>query len=104
MPSVRIWTPESDNDTAAVCCIAQKIVKYYGCDITIESATKQAFNDAAREPDGLKKAVDIYPYSCKARHQPLPPMYKDEPIFSSSVPTITPPPAPGTSSIASILW
>ncbi|MCL1463725.1 DUF4276 family protein [Argonema galeatum] len=60
MPSVRIWTPESDNDRDSVCCIAQKIVEYYGCDLTIEYATKQAFNDAARKPDGLKKAVDIY--------------------------------------------
>lgn len=60
MPSVRIWTPESDYDRDAVCCIAQKIVKYYGCNVTIVYGTKQGFNDAAREPDGLKKAVDAY--------------------------------------------
>ncbi|BAZ01163.1 hypothetical protein NIES37_51620 [Tolypothrix tenuis PCC 7101] len=60
MPSVRIWTPESDYDRDAVCCIAKKIVEYYECDVKVEYATKQAYNDAARQPNGLKKAVDIY--------------------------------------------
>ena len=60
MPSVLIWTPESDYDRDAVTCIAQKIVEYYGCELTISCGTKQGFNDAARKPDGLKKAVDIY--------------------------------------------
>lgn len=60
MPSVRIWTPESDYDRDAVCCIAKKIVEYYECDLKIEYATKQGYNDVARKPNGLKKAVDIY--------------------------------------------
>ncbi len=60
MPSVRIWTPESDYDIDAVCCIAQKIVEYYEYDLKIEYATKQAYNDAVSKPDGLKKAVNIY--------------------------------------------
>ncbi|ABA23169.1 hypothetical protein Ava_3563 [Trichormus variabilis ATCC 29413] len=60
MPSVRLWTPESDYDRDAVCCIAKKIVNFYSYDLTIEYATKQAYNDAARKPGGLKKAVDIY--------------------------------------------
>ncbi|MBD2213687.1 hypothetical protein H6G27_28040 [Nostoc linckia FACHB-104] len=60
MPNVRIWTPESDYDRDAVCCIAKKIVEYFECDVKVEYATKQAYNDAARQPNGLKKAVDIY--------------------------------------------
>lgn len=60
MPSVRIWTPESDYDRDAVCSIAKKILEYYECDLKISYGTKQGFNDAARKPDGLKKAVDIY--------------------------------------------
>lgn len=60
MPSIRIWTPESDYDREAICCIAQKILEYYDYDLKIEYATKQAYNDAAKKPDGLKKAVDIY--------------------------------------------
>jgi hypothetical protein len=62
MSSVRLWVPESDYDTKAVCCIAQKILVDYGCDsnISIAYATKQAYIDAARKPEGLKKAVDIY--------------------------------------------
>lgn len=60
MPSVRIWTPESDYDREAVFCIAQKILEYYNYDLKIEYATKQAYNEAAKKPDGLKKAVDIY--------------------------------------------
>lgn len=60
MPSILIWTPESDYDRDAITCIGQKIVEYYGCQLTISSGTKQGFNDAARKPDGLKKAVDIY--------------------------------------------
>ncbi|HBL11163.1 MAG TPA: hypothetical protein DD379_07110 [Cyanobacteria bacterium UBA11162] len=60
MPSVLLWTPESDHDRDAVCCIAQKIVQYYKCNLAISSGTKQGFNDVARKPDGLKKAVNIY--------------------------------------------
>jgi hypothetical protein len=60
MPSVRLWTPESDYDRDAVCCIAKKIIDFYGCDLKIDYASKQAYNDAARKPEGLKKAVDIY--------------------------------------------
>ena len=60
MPSIRIWTPESDSDRDAVCCIANKIVEYYGYDIKICYGDKKGFNDVASKPDGLKKAVDIY--------------------------------------------
>ncbi|WP_244329086.1 DUF4276 family protein [Tolypothrix sp. PCC 7910] len=51
---------EQGYDRDAVCCIAKKIVEYYECDLKIEYATKQGYNDAARKPNGLKKAVDIY--------------------------------------------
>lgn len=60
MPSVLIWTPESDYDRDAVCCIVRKIAEFYKTDIEISCGDKQGFNKAAREPDGIKKAVDIY--------------------------------------------
>lgn len=60
MPSVRIWTPESDYDRDAVVCIAKKIVGYNKWDLTIQSASKQAFNDVARKPNGLQTAVNNY--------------------------------------------
>jgi hypothetical protein len=60
MPSVLLWTPESDNDREAVLCIAQKVVKFYGCELKVSSGTKQGFSTAAQKPGGLKKAVDIY--------------------------------------------
>jgi hypothetical protein len=46
MPSVRLWVPESDHDSKAVGCIANKIVALYGGNITIQLATKQGFNTA----------------------------------------------------------
>ncbi|MBD2663987.1 hypothetical protein B6N60_03592 [Richelia sinica FACHB-800] len=63
MPSVRLWVPESDYDSKAVCCIAKKIVAFYGRnDITIQFADKQGFNQAIhpKNKDGLKKAVNNY--------------------------------------------
>ncbi len=60
MVSVRIWTPESDYDSKAVRCIAQKIVNHYSYDLEILEGTKTAFNTVARQPGGLKKAVDAY--------------------------------------------
>jgi gamma-glutamyl phosphate reductase len=60
MPSVLIWTPESDYDRDAVLYLARKIVEYYNADIKIACGTKQGFNEAAKKPDGLKKAVEIY--------------------------------------------
>jgi hypothetical protein len=62
MPSIRLWVPESDYDSKAVGCIANKIVALYGGDITIQLADKQGFNRATNPKiqDGLKKAVDAY--------------------------------------------
>jgi hypothetical protein len=59
MPSILIWTPESDNDREAVCCIAKKIVQFYKSDITISSSTKDAYNQAVQK-NSLDKAVNIY--------------------------------------------
>jgi len=56
--------PESDHDSKAVACIANKIVALYGSNITItiQLADKQGFNRAihSKNQDGLKKAVNIY--------------------------------------------
>ncbi|XWK86044.1 MAG: hypothetical protein U7127_17675 [Phormidium sp.] len=62
MPSVRIWTPESDYDRDAVCQITQKILKYYNCDLEIQYLGKQTYNNAVikKQQDGLKKEVDTY--------------------------------------------
>lgn len=62
MPSIRLWVPESDYNSKAVGCIANKIVALYGGDITIQLADKQGFNRATNPKiqDGLKKAVDAY--------------------------------------------
>ena len=62
MLSVRLWVPESDHDSKAVACIANKIVSLYGSSITIQLADKQGFNRAihSKNQDGLKKAVNIY--------------------------------------------
>ncbi|MEB3191997.1 MAG: hypothetical protein VKL42_16770 [Snowella sp.] len=59
MPSIRIWTPESDNDSKAVRCIAEKIVRFYKSDITILDSTKEAYNQAVRK-NLLDKAVKNY--------------------------------------------
>ena len=62
MPSIRIWTPESDFDSKAVRCIAEKIVAFYGSDIKILEASKMAYNQAFQknQKDGLQKQVNIY--------------------------------------------
>jgi hypothetical protein len=59
MPSIRIWTPESDFDSKAVRCIAEKIVQFYKSDITILDSTKEAYNQAVRK-NLLDKAVKNY--------------------------------------------
>lgn len=60
MDSIRIWAPESDTDSRAVRCIAEKIVSYYGSNFKILEGTKEAFNQASRHPNGLIQAVNIY--------------------------------------------
>jgi hypothetical protein len=62
MNNILIWTPESDFDSKTVCCIAQKIVKYYDSNITVLTSSKDAYNQAIQKQGehGLKKAVDIY--------------------------------------------
>jgi hypothetical protein len=59
MPSIRIWTPESDFDSQAVRCIAEKIIQFYKSDITILDSTKEAYNQAVRK-NLLDKAVKNY--------------------------------------------
>jgi len=62
MPSIRMWTPESDFDSKAVRCIAEKIVAFYGSDIKILEASKTAYNQAFQknQKNGLQKQVNIY--------------------------------------------
>ena len=59
MPSILIWTPESDYDSKAVRCIAEKIIAFYGSDITISEGSKDAYNKAVQKKM-LDKAVNIY--------------------------------------------
>lgn len=61
MPSIRIWTPESDFDSQAVCCIAEKIIDYYKSDFQIFSSSKKAFNKAVKQGEkGLENQVNFY--------------------------------------------
>jgi len=62
MSSIRIWTPESDFDSKAVRCIAEKIIAFYGSDIKILESSKMAYNQAFQknQKDGLQKQVNIY--------------------------------------------
>lgn len=65
MSSIRIWTPESDFDSKAVRCIAEKIIALYGIntkDIKIFEGSERAYKDAVKtdQKDGLKKQVNIY--------------------------------------------
>jgi len=49
MRSIRIWTPESDFDSQAVRCIAEKIIAFYGSDIKIKEGSKTAYNQAFKK-------------------------------------------------------
>jgi hypothetical protein len=60
MKRVRIWSPESDTDSKAIECLANKIIKFHEIEISISKSTKSAYNQAARADDGLEKAVNIY--------------------------------------------
>lgn len=60
MPSVRLWTPESDYDSDAVLCISRKILDYYDNKLEIDSVGNSTYNQVTIKPEGLKRAVDIY--------------------------------------------
>jgi hypothetical protein len=60
MAKVRIWTPESDTDSKVVQTLANKISRFHNIDISISTATKSAYNTAARVDGGLHKAVTTY--------------------------------------------
>ena len=65
MPSVRIWTLESDNDAKAVECLANKLVKHlHLTDLTIRSSGRKAVpkgnRNRTRSGDSLRKAVQYY--------------------------------------------
>ncbi len=62
MPSLLLWTPESDYDSQTVKIFAQKLVKWYGSDWQIVTSTKQAYIQAVRQDpqNGLKMSVNIY--------------------------------------------
>jgi len=60
MESLLIWAPESDTDSKAIRRLAEKIVDHYGSEIKVLEGTKDAFNQAAKKPDGLNRAIKIY--------------------------------------------
>ena len=59
MATVRIWTPESDNDREAVKCLANKLVKHLQLgNLSIEAFGRSAIPRGKRkEPDTLRKAT-----------------------------------------------
>ena len=64
MPSVGIWTIESDNDKEVVGHLALKLAAYLGLEIEIRTLGKKTFSDVAKrvnkDPDALTKAVRNY--------------------------------------------
>lgn len=62
MPSIRIWTPESDHDSKAVLCLSEKIIQYYESKLQVYESSKKAFNTAIKKDgkEGLLKAVNNY--------------------------------------------
>ncbi len=65
MPSIRIWTLESDNDARAVKCLAEKLTKHFHLDnLSIRWAGKKAFRAINKKnrssTDGLKAAAINY--------------------------------------------
>jgi hypothetical protein len=68
MPSILIWTPESDYDRDAVKEISMQIVRCYNIQCEIKTSTKEAYNRAVQKDpkEGLKDAVCTYlkEYDC----------------------------------------
>lgn len=62
MPSIIIWTPESDYDSKAILCLSEKIVQYYNSDIKVSKSSKQAYQTVTKKhkKNGLLKAVNDY--------------------------------------------
>jgi len=61
MPSAWIWVPESEYDRDAIQHITDKVIQHFKIKLSIGGyGSKQGYNDVARKPDGLKKAVQTY--------------------------------------------
>lgn len=60
MPSVRIWTPESDYDAKAVLLLSEKLVAHLDIDIFIKVKGKPDRQIAKKGSEGLKEAIKNY--------------------------------------------
>lgn len=60
MPSVRIWTPESDYDAQAVLLLSEKLVAHFGIEISIKIKGKPDRQIAKKGSNGLKEAIKNY--------------------------------------------
>jgi hypothetical protein len=60
MRNIRLWTPESDFDSKTVTTIAEKIKRFYQCDIKILQGSQQAYQASVKKDNGLQKQVNIY--------------------------------------------
>jgi hypothetical protein len=60
LPSVRIWTPESDYDAKAVLLLSEKLVAYLDIDISIKVKGKPDRQIAKKGSRGLKAAIKNY--------------------------------------------
>ncbi|RKZ47914.1 MAG: hypothetical protein DRR00_20675 [Candidatus Parabeggiatoa sp. nov. 3] len=60
MPSVIIWTPESDYDAKAVLLLSEKLVAHFGIKISINIKGKPDRQVAKKGSTGLKNAIKNY--------------------------------------------
>jgi hypothetical protein len=60
LPSVRIWAPESDYDAKAIKCLSEKLVAYFGVEVSINTKGKPGRNIAKKGSKGLKDAVKAF--------------------------------------------
>ncbi len=60
MPSVRIWTPESDYDAKAVLLLSEKLLAHFGIEISINLKGKPDRQVAKKGFSGLKNAIKNY--------------------------------------------
>jgi len=60
LPSIRIWTPESDYDAQAVKCLSEKLVAHFGIEVSINIKGKPERLMAKKGSKGLKDAVKAY--------------------------------------------
>jgi hypothetical protein len=60
MHKVRIWAPESDNDSKVILRFSRRITQYFQYEIQVSESSKKAYIDSAQSIEKLKRQVEIY--------------------------------------------